>query len=303
MKHRRTRLLFLLLVCVILLKVNVELNPAAAHESSHQPIHTLTGDIRFHKQFHSRFLPTDRDLIVYLPPDYERDHTKRYPVLYMQDGQNIFDVATCFWPGFERHFDERAEYLIAKKEIQPLIIVGIYSTELERINEYTPTPAVYNYRGGDANLYARMLVEEIKPFIDCEYRTLPSRENTGLGGAWLGGLVSMYIGLKYPETFGKLAVSSPAAYWDDEMIVQDVKRTALRKLPKVFLSVGRGEPNLFVSSTRDLHQALESNGWRNGANLAYFEPPVSEHRPGAWTSGVDLLLEFLFPGRKPMGRR
>jgi predicted alpha/beta superfamily hydrolase len=213
----------------------------------------------------------------------------------MQDGQNIFDVSTSFWPGFERHFDERAENLIAQHKIQPLIIVGIYSTALERINEYTPTPAPENHRGGDADLYARMLVEEIKPFIDHEYRTLPSRDNTGLGGSSLGGLVSVYIGLKYSEVFSKLAVSSPAAYWHDEMIVRYIRESKLRKLPQIFLSVGSGEPSIFLNSTRDVHEALEAKGWKDGKNLAYCEPSVFQHRSGAWTQGVDLLLKFLFP--------
>lgn len=297
MKHRRTRLLFLLLVCLVLLKLNVRLYPASAQDSSRRIFHTLTGDIRFHRGFHSRFLPTDRDLIVYLPPGYDKNVRQRYPVLYMQDGQNLFDEATSFSPGFERHLDERAEDLITKHEIRPLIIVGVYSTQLERINEYTPTTAADSHRGGDADLYARMLVEEIKPFIDREYRTLPSRDNTGLGGASLGGLVSVYIGLKYPKIFGKLAVTSPAAYWHDEMIVPYVEQSKLRKLPRVFLSIGHGEPAIFLDSTRDLHQALVARGWKDGSNLSYRESPISQHRPGAWTAGVDLLLEFLFPAR------
>ena len=296
MKDRRTRLLFLLLVCLILLKLNVSLHPASAHDSAQRTVHTLTGDIRFHRNFHSRFLPTNRDLAVYLPPDYDKDPKRRYPVLYMQDGQNLFDAATCFWPGFERHMDERAEELITHHKIQPLIIVGIYSTELERLNEYTPTPAGgKNHRGGDADLYAHMLVEEIKPFIDREYRTLPSRSNTGLGGASLGGLVTMYIGLQYPHIFSKLAISSPAAYWDDEMIVQYIKGSTPKELPKIFLSVGNGEPAIFVNATRDVHQALEAKGWKDGGNLAYCEPVVNEHRAGAWSTGVDLQLKFLFP--------
>jgi len=302
MKNRRTRLLFLLFLCLILLKLNVSFNPASAHDSSRDVAHTLTGDIRFHRRFHSRFLPTDRDLVVYLPPGYDKDRGQRYPVLYMQDGQNIFDVSTSFWPGFERHFDERAENLITQHKIKPLIIVGIYSTELERINEYTPTPAAENHRGGDADRYARMLVEEIKPFIDREYRTLSSRDDTGLGGASLGGLVSVYIGLKYSEVFSKLAVSSPAAYWHEEMIVRYIRQSNLKRLPRIFLSVGSGEPAIFLNSTRDLHVALEAKGWRDGRNLAYFEPSVSEHRTGAWTPGVDLLLKFLFPAREPKPR-
>ena len=293
--NRRTRLLFLLLLCLVLLKLYPHLSQASGYQNSRQLPHSLTGDIRMHKNFHSQFLPTDRDVIVYLPPDYDQDTTNRYPVLYLQDGENAFDIATCFWPGFERHFDERAEMLIGQQEIQPLIIVGIYSTKLERINEYTPTKSHDINRGGEADLYGRMLVEEIKPFIDGQYRTLPGSANTGLGGSSLGGLVSLYIGFRYPQVFGKLAITSPAAYWDDEMIVRYVKALPQRNPSKVFLSVGSGEPHIFVGPTRDLHEALVGKGWKQGKNFFYSEPPVTEHRSGAWTQGVDMLLEFLFP--------
>jgi predicted alpha/beta superfamily hydrolase len=293
--NRRTQLLFLLLVCLVVLKLSPPLLQAAVNQNSRQLPHSLTGDIRVHKSFHSQFLPTDRDVIVYLPPNYDQDATHRYPVLYLQDGENVFDIATCFWPGFERHFDERAEMLIGQQEIEPLIIVGIYSTKLERINEYTPTKSRDINRGGEADLYGRMLVEEIKPFIDGQYRTLPGRANTGLGGSSLGGLVSLYIGFRYPQVFGKLAITSPAAYWDDEMIVRYVKSLPQRNQSKLFLSVGSGEPQLFVGPTRDLHEALVAKGWKQGKNFFYSEPPVTEHRSGAWTQGVDMLLEFLFP--------
>jgi predicted alpha/beta superfamily hydrolase len=286
----------MLLFCSLLLKLNSDWSQASAGVSTrHEFPHTLTGDVRLQRHFHSRFLPDDRDIVIYLPPGYEQQTAQRYPVLYMQDGQNIFDAATCFSPGVERHFDERAQALINARAIQPLIIVGIYSTELERINEYTPTKARGINRGGDADLYGRMLVEEIKPFIDCNYRTLASRANTGLGGSSLGALVTVYLGLKYANTFSKLAVTSPAAYWDDEMIVGYVNSLSHKSRQRVWLSVGAGEPNIFVGSTRSLHQALAAKGWKEGEDLSYMEPPISQHQPGAWTPGVDLLLEFLFP--------
>jgi predicted alpha/beta superfamily hydrolase len=296
---RRPGLLILLLFCLLLLKLNSDWSHAAgsAPKGRREIAHTLTGDIRVHKNFHSQFLPTDRDLVVYLPPGYDRQTAQRYPVLYMQDGQNLFDAATCFSPGVERHFDERAQALITERSIRPLIIVGIYSTELHRINEYTPTRAPGVNRGGEADLYGRMLVEEIKPFIDRAYRTLSSSANTGLGGASLGGLVTVYLGLKYAHTFGKLAVTSPASYWDNEMIVRYVQALSRKSHQRIFLSVGTGEPDLFVSSTRDLHHALTVKVWKEGVDLSYAEPLVFEHRSGAWTPGVDLQLKFLFSAK------
>src|SRR5262249_33071683 len=99
--------------------------------------HTLTGDVRLHKNFHSNILNNDRDVIVYLPPSYEADKKKRYPVFYMHDGQNIFDGATSYIPGQEWRVDEAAQGLIAAGKIEPLMIVGIYNAGMERANEYT----------------------------------------------------------------------------------------------------------------------------------------------------------------------
>ena len=293
----------MLLFCSILMKLDADWAQASGSVSIRPQFqHTLTGDIRLQRHFHSKFLPEDRDIVIYLPPGYDQQTAQRYPVLYMQDGQNLFDVATCFTPGFERHFDERAQALIQAGAIQPLIIVGIYSTELERINEYTPTKACGVNRGGSADLYGRMLVEEVKPFIDCNYRTLSSAADTGLGGWSLGGLVTVYLGLKYPNTFGKLAVTSPAAYWDDEVIVRYVNSLTRKTRQRMWLSVGSGESNMFVGSTRALHQELAAKGWKEGVDLTYTEAPVSEHRPGAWPQGVDRLLEFMFPPQASKSR-
>jgi enterochelin esterase-like enzyme len=98
--------------------------------------HTLTGEIRAHKSFHSRILNNDRDVLVYLPPDYETTKKKHYPVLYLHDGQNLFDGATSFIPGQEWRVDETPQRLIAAAKIEPLIIVGVYNTGKDRINEY-----------------------------------------------------------------------------------------------------------------------------------------------------------------------
>src|SRR5215510_10438873 len=102
--------------------------------------HTLTGDVRLHKSFHSAILNNDRDIIVYLPPGYETDKQRRYSVFYMHDGQNLFDGATSFIPGQEWRVDEVAQSLIAAGKIEPLIIVGFYNTGIERVNEYTAAP-------------------------------------------------------------------------------------------------------------------------------------------------------------------
>jgi predicted alpha/beta superfamily hydrolase len=146
--------------------------------------HTLTGNFRVHPQFQSQFLQDRRDLIVYLPPQYGERPGERYPVLYMHDGQNLFDAATAF-AHQEWGVDEAAEELIASGAIEPLIIVGIYNAGEQRLEEYTH---VRNRRGqgGRARRHAQFVVEELKPFIDSTYRTLSDPANTGLGGSSLG---------------------------------------------------------------------------------------------------------------------
>lgn len=154
---------------------------------------TLTGHIHIHKGFTSRLLRNHRDVIVYLPPDYEANRRKRYPVLYLQDGQNLFDGTTSFTYGQEWRVDETAQSLIKGGEIEPLIIVGIHNAGHERTDEYTPTRDTRRKVGGKAEIYGRMLVEELKPVIDSRYRTLSHASHTGLGGSSLGGLVSLYL--------------------------------------------------------------------------------------------------------------
>ena len=161
MSGKIARVLVLLLIVMAL---------AFGSAAAQQP-HSLTGDIRLHKSFHSKLLNNDRDVIVYLPPGYDANKTKRYSVLYLHDGQNIFDGATSFIPGQEWRVDETAQSLIAANRIEPLIIVGVYNTGAERVNEYTPVADAKFKAGGKADLYGRMLVEELKPFIDA----LPAR--------------------------------------------------------------------------------------------------------------------------------
>ena len=282
-----------LLLGVIVFEFHAKTGVTASDASLPHYRHTLTGNIKIHKGFHSRFRPTDRDINVYLPVGYETNGTRRYPVLYMQDGQNIFDAATSFFSGQEEYLDEEAQTLVARHEVEPLIIVGISSGGLARLNEFTPPAA--GKQGGKADLYGRMLVEEIKPFIDAQYRTLKGRSHTGLGGRSLGGLATLYLGLKYRSVFGNLAVVSPAAFWNDRMIVRYVESLRSKTNQRISLSIGTAESADFFESTRALHQALIRKGWIEGSDLAYLEAQGIQHGPDKTHVRVDHLLRFLSP--------
>jgi predicted alpha/beta superfamily hydrolase len=256
-------------------------------------------DLRKHERFASRFLSDKRDLIVYLPPGYDADRRRRYPVLYLHDGQNLFDAATAFVPGQDWHVNATAGELIKRGEIEPLIIVGIYNTGEHRIHEYTPTRDRRQRAGGDAALYGQMLTEEVKPFIDREYRTLPGAADTGLGGSSLGGLVTLYLGLLYPQTFGRLAVLSPSVWWDGRVILRIVRMTQPKPPLKIWLDIGTGEGKKTVLDARALRNELVRAGWIIGGDLQYFEIPDAGHNEAAWASRVGPFLKYLFPPRNP----
>ncbi len=235
-------------------------------------------------------------MIVYLPPGYEASLDVRYPVLYMHDGQNLFDAATAFL-GNEWGLDESAEEMISGGRIQALIIVGIYNTGPQRISEYTPVKDRRG-RGGRAWLYGKLIVQELKPFIDQQYRTLPGPENTGLGGSSLGGLVSLYLGLEYPAVFGKLMVMSPSVWWANRAIIKHVLR--LKKKPdlKIWLDVGTEEDQeagIHINNIIDLCDVLYRKGWRLGHDLMFLRDEGAGHNESAWGQRARSALQFLFP--------
>ena len=262
-----------------------------SHASQPGIAHTLTGNVRTYEDFHSRYLEHDRTIIVYLPPGYDTRSAQRYPVLYLHDGQNVFDRATSI--GEEWHVDEAAQALILGGEIQPLIVVGIYNTGVHRIDEYTPTATADG--GGRAAEYGRMLVEELKPFIDATYSTLPSAASTALGGSSLGGLLTLTLGLRYSTAFSRLAVMSPSVWWDDRVILREVEALP-HKLPlRIWLDVGTAEGDQVISDAEALRDALVAKGWILGEDLSYLEAKGGEHNEQSWAARIDTVLKFLFP--------
>jgi predicted alpha/beta superfamily hydrolase len=272
-----------------------------AATSPAQRAHTLTGDIRIHKDFHSKILNNDRNVIVYLPPGYDKEKQRSYSVLYFHDGQNLFDGATSYIPGQEWRLDEAAQSLIAAGKIEPLIIVGVYNTGKDRVDEYTPVAEPKYKAGGKADLYGRLLVEELKPFIDKTYRTKKEAAHTGLGGSSLGGLVSIYLGLKYPNVFGRLAVVSPSVWWGNNQIVHYVEAQKKKPSLRVWLDIGTkegrdaAEAQTTVDGARLLKETLIKKGWKLGRDLKYFEAEGAEHNERAWAARSDQMLQFLFP--------
>ena len=256
------------------------------------------GRIRVLPRFASRYLSTGRELVVYLPPGYEASQA-RYPVLYLQDGQNLFDPATAF-AGQDWHADVTADELIRQARIEPLLLVGLYNTGVRRISEYTPTRDPRRRKGGKGDRYAMMLAREVKPFIDASFRTRRGPGDTGVGGSSLGGLVSLEAGLLYPRVFGKLAVMSPSVWWDQQSILRLVESYRGPKRARLWLDTGTAEgdsPRQVVEDVRRLRDALRDKGWREGEDLHYSEAEGAGHNEAAWAARFGPMLQYLFPAQ------
>jgi len=256
----------------------------------------LKSRLRLHQQFPSQVEDEKRDVMAYLPPMYDTQPERRFPVLYMQDGQNLFDPDTSFIRGNYWRMGETADQLINSGQIEPLIIVGIYNTGPNRIEEYTPVEDK-RLGGGQADAYGQMLVEELKPFVDHTYRTFRGAENCGMGGSSLGGLVSMYLGLRYTWVFGKLCVMSPSVWWRNRAILKTVAQLKHKPDLKIWLDIGTNESKRALPDAQALKDALVRKGWRIGQDLDYSEIEGAEHNEVAWAQRVAPMLKFLFPTR------
>jgi predicted alpha/beta superfamily hydrolase len=254
------------------------------------------GQLRKHEKFSSRFLSKKRDLIVYLPGIYEKRPDLRFPVLYLEDGQNLFDPATSFIPGQYWRVGETADALIAQGAIQPLVIVGIYNTGKQRLAEYTPTRD-RKLGGGKADKYGRLLVETLQPFIESRYRIAQGPANKGLGGSSLGGLLTIYLGMQYPQVFGKLAVLSPSVWWNQRAILKCVAGAKIpQQRPRIWLDVGTNEGGTrTVENVTSLRDALLQKGWKENRDLHFEIFPGAQHNEAAWAQRVSPFLQFLFP--------
>ena len=149
--------------------------------------------------------------------------------------------------------------------------------------------------------YGRFLVEELKPYIDKKYRTRPEPEFTGLGGSSMGGLITMALGLWFPDVFRRLIVMSPAVWWDDEIIVRMIEKLETKLPLKIWLDTGTNETGW--ERTRTLCESLMEKGWRIFDELQYTEVDGGEHTEGAWARRMDPALRFLFPPPPPRRRR
>jgi predicted alpha/beta superfamily hydrolase len=253
----------------------------------------LAEQLRIHQNFGTAILDAPRNVLVYLPPGYGINPVQRYSVLYMHDAQNLFNPADAFG-GVAWGADETAQRLILNGEIEPIIIVGIYNSGDRRIDDYTPVRGTRG-RGGQADRYGRMIIEELKPFIDNEYLTRPEREYTGIGGSSLGGLVSIHLGFKRPDVFSRVAALSPSVWWANNQIIRETAILPERIPLRIWLDIGKKEGIRIKHQVRAMKEMLLAQGWEIGADLAYLESPNARHEEAAWKERFDQVLKFLYP--------
>lgn len=235
-------------------------------------------------------------MVVYTPPGYEDDRDRAYPVLYLHDGQNLFDGQTSFIHGRTWQVQEHADAVIQGGEAEPVIIVGIYNAGERRLAEYTHERDE-RMEGGEAGDYGLLITRELMPWMAAHYRVRAGRASTGIGGSSLGGLVSLYLGLRHPEAFGRLAVLSPSVWWNQKSILSYVNERAptIGERPRIWLDVGDQEGHGALHDVQMLARHLEAEGWRPGETLHFERVAGGTHDEASWARRVRSMLRFLFP--------
>lgn len=243
----------------------------------------IVGKVEYHKDFQSSFLGNKRDIVVWMPNGYDssKNKNKRYPVLYMHDGQNILDPRTSY-AGKDWRIDETLNKLIKQKKIKEIIVVGIYNSP-DRLDEYSWSDKGRNY--------LRFIIEEVKSFIDDKYRTLVNNENTAIMGSSMGGLISFYAAWHHPEIFSMAGCMSSSFYYNNDSSIKQVQDyEGSKKHIKFYIDHGedgaiRGQ-RMFVE--------LSQKGYVIGKDIDYYYAPGAEHNEKEWAARLERPLLFFF---------
>lgn len=284
------------------------------------------GKVEKIENFKSKYVKK-RNVEVYLPATYFANPKQKFPVLYMNDGQNVFNPETSMnhvaWEA-----DATADKLIGKKAVKPMIIVAVWNGEDTRITEYFPEKAAANFSTADkaavskamkqfgvkdekllGDEYLQFLVEELKPYIDKKYRTLTDASNTAICGSSMGGLISMYAICEYPEVFGEAACLSthwPILMNNDNMEPSmAIKQYVWEHLPdprthKLYFDYGTVTLDQYYEvHQRMIDDMLRKKGYFENKNWLTVKAEKAPHTEKAWQERFDKVLAFLFIQDKP----
>lgn len=260
---------------------------------------SATGDLRLH-EFRSRIFRNTRFLRVWLPPGYDdaENRNRHYPVLYLNDAQNLFEPATSF-TGVEWQVDETADRLIRDGAIAPMLIVGIDNAGNARMREYMPyrsfQPVIMRVQG---KRYPDFLLKEVMPFVARNYRVATGPENTGLGGSSLGALIALYTAIVRPNVVGRLLLESPSLWASNRQIIRE-SRTVREWPERIYLGTGTAETGnperdrSVVDDVRELDAILRRNGLDDD-RLRLVTEVGGTHHESAWARRFPEALTFLF---------
>jgi predicted alpha/beta superfamily hydrolase len=254
---------------------------------------------RTYPSVRSTVLGNTRGVWIYLPPTYDENRAARFPVVYMHDGQNLFDPRAAFG-GVAWDADGAMDGGAESGAIREAILVGV-ENNASRIDEYTPTRDATVMGGGRGDLYLRFLVDEVKPMIDREFRTLPGRETTAIVGSSLGGLISLYAGVRRPDVFGVVGALSPSTWWDGRVILREVMSLAGRPVRPIRVYVDSGDAGTSrdgVDDTRELAATLRTLGYAEGTTLRHVVQPGGQHSERFWAMRLPGALAFMLGPRE-----
>jgi predicted alpha/beta superfamily hydrolase len=242
---------------------------------------SVIGNVEYHLEVYSKIMESNRDLFVWLPARYDENPLKRYPVLYMHDGQNLIDPKTSF-AGKDWQVDETVTRLISEFKIREIIVVGIYNTK-DRLEEYSDS--------AKGEKYSKFIIEELKPFVDSKYRTLTDNKNTAVIGSSMGGLASFLIAWKHPEVFSMAGCMSSSFYYNDDKVFKIIDEyTGPKKHIKFYID--HGEDGLVRG--QKMFCKLTQMGYVIGTDLDYFYAPGAEHNESEWAKRLERPLIFFF---------
>jgi len=258
-----------------------------------------TGDLRLH-EFRSRIFRNTRFLRVWLPPGYDDPANVglRYPVFYLNDGQNLFEPETSF-TGVEWQVDETGDRLIREDVVAPMIFVGVDNAAKDRIREYMPHRSLNPMMlRGYGSRYPSFLIKEVMPFMARTYRVATGPENTGLGGSSLGALIALYTVAVCPGVIGRLLVESPSLWASNRQIIRQ-SRSVQRWPQRIFLAAGTNEAGKkdkdqsVVDDVRELAAILRRAGL-DEKRLRLVIEEGGTHHESAWARRFPEALAFLF---------
>lgn len=246
------------------------------------------------EQFEIPQLIKTRRIAALLPHNYSQSDRK-YPVLYLQDGQNLFDE---YAPYGNWGLDKKLA-VMAEKGIGDIIIVAIDHAEEERIAEFTPSANTKLGRG-QGKKYVRFLADTLKPYIDKHFRTLSGRSNTGIGGSSMGGLISIYAGMMYPEVYGRLMVFSPSLWAAPNIHFHAINLEAASDV-KIYLYGGGEESINMIPNINNFKTAIEKQGIEVNIDFKISIDPKGKHNEARWGEEFPKAAEWLFYGSPSIG--